>query len=179
MVLVDPLTYFKDFELEEGLLFRFAYSPSSATVDLVSTFAAAAIAHAFEARARGVTSHQYVPPPRDFRRLLFLGVSAMRCRGLPWKGDNAPWRRKIRIEVAAAPTITLATVSKQQQKFQLEFRTDQHWPHTFNFESLYVDRRLGKGEKRGESWAYFDVETGEEFDLDNPFPDNSPRLLST
>jgi hypothetical protein len=50
-----------------------------------------------------------------------------------------------------------------QEKMELHLIID------FNFDSLQVERMLGRGVKIGDDFVYFDVDSGKELDFYNPF----------
>ena len=172
---LDPRQLFAQISLLESNVLRFSVLREESVVDLVVDYAAEALSDWFEARARGVTREEYAAPPRDFRRLVFWGVSALRFRPGPrWREPVFSWDGLRRVLRQHPPAITFAEVTGSEGAFCAEFEFETWGLVSFTFEGICVNRRMGTGAGDGgdDSSAYVDVETGEPFDFHEPFAED-------
>jgi len=175
MVEVDPLEYFEEFSFRESPVLRLAYYQDRHALELVVDYWAQIVSDWFEAEKRGVTRKEFYlarPYRMDFRRLVFLGISDLRCDGSPWRGSQAEWEDATAFLQSPQHSIIWVELTRQSGGFVVGIEI-QHLDLEFAFERLMVDRRLARcrPEEVLEPRAYFDVETGEEINYYDPFPE--------
>ncbi|WP_234023055.1 hypothetical protein [Sorangium cellulosum] len=62
------------------------------------------------------------------------------------------------------------SLKKERSRYRINLGMGRSGSHSFLFESILIDQRLGRATKVGaQQWIYHDVATGEEFDFYQPF----------
>ena len=166
MVQVKPEQYFVENDLSESLVIGMLHFPRENALELIVDFARTP--DLLRYLETGVKSPE--SPPRDFRRLSFSGVSDVRVSDVVMRvaldllhystKDNRPLvLQHAEIQCSGRPTI------------RLQFGT--HGTVMFSFGSLSVDRRKGRAVKVDGDYVYYDVDSGEKLDFNNPFQLNN------
>ncbi len=159
---VNPEQYLRENDLNESLVLRTAYLQGKTEFHLTIVFARTP--ELLRYLETGIRSA--VAPPRDFRRLVFSGVFDISV------SDVLVKRKLDLLDYASKdnPSLILQDVELQQNerpRISLYFGT--YGTCSFNFDSLQVERKLGRAVKVGDDWDYYDVDSGKKFDFYNPF----------
>jgi len=168
---VNVDSYLADICLVESMVLDFAHHESSQRVELVFDYAAEVVGEYFERLAQGGPRIPEVPPLRDFRQLLFCGVSAMRVDDPKISERVGYWKALKKIIDQPGLTIVFAEYKRLEDCCQLKLELNGDRIYTFVFESLKVERKLGKPvqDEDDDSCKYFDTETGAEIPFFEPF----------
>jgi hypothetical protein len=163
MIKVNPEEYLIENDLNESLAIKMYYLQEKTEIHLIIDFARTPELLAYlETGVRSSVIH-----PRDFRHLVFSETSDISISDIEKKksADLLNYSSK------DTPPLILQTVELKQKgkksRIRLHFGTDGTC--RFTFDSLQVERKLGRGVKAGDDYAYFEVESGKEFDFYNPF----------
>lgn len=163
MITVKPEEYFSENDLDESLVIKMYYLQEPAELHLIIVFARTP--QLLKYLATGVRST--VPYPRDFRHLVFSGASEISISKVQKKKPA----NLLDYSSKGNPVLILQALEllqNGQNRITLFFGTDGTCG--FNFDSLQVERKFGRGVKVGDDdYEYFEVESGKKFDFYNPF----------
>ncbi len=163
--------YMTDICLVESLVLGFVHDEPSRCVELIIDYAAEVVSQHFESLAQGGQRIPEVHPLRDFRRLLFCGVSTMRIADPKIIEREGYWKVLKRISEHPGLTIVFAEYKRLKDCYQLKLELNGDRIYTVGFESLKVERKLGRAvrDEANDSWKYFDTKTGAEIPFFEPF----------
>lgn len=180
---VQPLVYLRESDLTNSVVLRLLYSHKDRYVELVANYAAQTVSDWFEAAAKGTTREEFYlgrAYHMDWRHLVFLDVSWVSCQGEPVE-TQAEWDDLTDFSAKMAHHITGIEVSEGSDGFIIvEMDHYQLEDICFGFKRLLCDRRLARA-KPGtmpytENCEYYDIETGERVDPDDPFERGSAKI---
>ncbi|XXY54661.1 hypothetical protein WME91_26365 [Sorangium sp. So ce269] len=161
----QPEEYFEKFDLHESLVLRFVCAHKHRKIDLVFDYAADAV----ELIGTGRWKKGDPVPPRDIRRIVFCGVESVTHQGVrtPVSATESEYALARGI---GAIVLTAVSFAKDGDRYRMSLGMARSGSHSFSFESILVDQRLGRGRQVGaQEWVYSDVLTNEEFDFYEPF----------
>jgi hypothetical protein len=159
---VSPDEYLRENDLDESLVIKMYHLQEKMEIHLIIDFARTP--QLLKYLETGVRSS--VPYPRDFRHLVFSGTSDISITDVQIKKPVD----LLHYSVKGNPPLTLQFVELEQNgknRISLYFGTDGTL--RFTFDTLEVERKLGRGVKAGDDYDYFEVESGKKFDFYNPF----------
>lgn len=166
----DAQKYFAEVDLQESLVLRFLFVPSSGTFDLVFSYAADVISAESERRLFGIDRRPIPHGTRDLRHLRFSPVVSVECAGTRIAQSDAAWRDYEKRIQEKPIVITGVWFSSVEEIYTLSIALGPFGKHTIKFKQLLTDRRLATGFSVGANkWAYRDHDTGEPIELYNPF----------
>lgn len=159
---VNPEQYLKENDLNESLVIRMAYFQEKMEFHLIIAFGRTPeLLSYLETGVRPMVS-----PPKDFRRLVFSVASDISI-------SDVQVKRKIDLLDYISednPPLVLQDVELQRQgKQRISLYFGTYGACSFNFDSLQVERKLGRAVKVGDDFIYHDVDSGKEFDFYDPF----------
>jgi hypothetical protein len=159
---INPEQYLSENDLSESLVIKMTYLQEKMEFHLIIDFAMTPEFITY----LDTGAKPEVSPPRDFRRLVFSGTSDISISNIETKrGVDL-----IEYSIRDNPPLDLQNVELQQnRKRRISLYFGTYGTCSFNFDSLQVDRRLGRAVKAGDDFLYFDVDSGTEFDFYNPF----------
>ncbi|XYH96917.1 hypothetical protein ACMHYB_55625 [Sorangium sp. So ce1128] len=161
----EPEEYFKKFDLHESLVLRFVCAHEHRKIDLVFDYAADAV----ELIVTGRWKKGDPVPPRDLRRIVFCGVESVTHQGVRTP-VNATESEYALARGTGSILLTAVSFAKDRDRYRMSLGMARSGSHSFSFESILVDQRLGRGRQVGaQEWVYSDVLTNEEFDFYEPF----------
>jgi hypothetical protein len=162
---LEPEKYFEEFDLNESLVLRFVCAHEHRKIDLVFDYAGDAV----ELIGTGRWKRGDPVPPRDIRRIVFCSADSFTHEGVQTPvtvtGSEYALAR-------GTGSIVLEAVSfaKDRDRYRMSLGMGRSGSHSFSFESILVDQRLGRARQVGaQQWIYRDVLTNEEFDFHEPF----------
>ena len=102
--------------------------------------------------------------------MVFVGVSDV--QHAPGSRVSKPDWVKLGKDVARMLiSVSRVDLERQRGAYAIRLFMGDAGSLSFSFESLWVARRLGEARPRGpDDWVYRDVESGEDFELTEPFP---------
>jgi len=161
----DPQQYFAENDLAESLILRLVYLSKQSAYRMSIAFAMTP--QFLRYLETGIRSR--VTGPRDFRQLTFKGVPRVDVRNVEIRWPQNFLDYHSRDSRGSLMLQFLEIEPGESSRIRLYFGTDGTCE--FEFQSLDVQRRLGRAVKAGDHYKYYDVESGNEFDFYDPFHD--------